>query len=121
MANGPVGTIRKPIVIILLSIVTLGIYSLYVIYATFKEMKDYSGQGIGGGIGLLLGFFVGFVLWFMYPSEVANLYKAEGQEPPVTPVVGLWNLLPIIGSIIWLYKVQGALNSFWEAHGATVS
>jgi hypothetical protein len=28
-------------------------------------------------------------------------------------------LLPLIGFIIWVVKVQGALNRFWESKGAT--
>jgi|GEM_PF-5393889 len=52
MAHGDVGKVRDPWIVILLSIVTIGIYALYWQYATFKEMKDYSGQGIGGGLGL---------------------------------------------------------------------
>jgi hypothetical protein len=30
-------------------------------------------------------------------------------------------LLPIIGSFIWLFKVQGSLNKFWSAHGAVAA
>ena len=41
MADGAVGKIRSPVVVILLSLVTLGIYALYWQYASFKEMKAY--------------------------------------------------------------------------------
>jgi hypothetical protein len=115
---GPVGRIRQPIVVVLLSIITIGIYQLYYQYAMFKEMKDYSGRGIGGGVGLVIAIFVSPVNLFLMPNEVGNLYKAEGQLPPVTAIVGLWNLIPLIGTLIWLWKVQGAMNSFWMAHGA---
>ena len=53
MATGTLGKIRNPWAVIGLSIITLGIYALYWQYATFKELKDYSGNGIGGGLGLL--------------------------------------------------------------------
>src|SRR5262249_30705918 len=47
------------------------------------------------------------------------VYHAGGREPPpVTGVTGLWNLLPIVGSFIWLAKTQNALSAFWEGHGA---
>lgn len=115
---GSVGKVRKPIVIILLSIVTIGIYGLYWQYATFKEMKDYSGNGIGGGLGLLFGIIVAFVNIFLMPAEVGGLYAAEGQEKPVSGLTGFWVLLPIIGGFIWLFKTQGRLNQFWRAHGA---
>jgi hypothetical protein len=112
---GPVGKIRSPWAIIGLSIITLGFYGLYWQYATFKEMKDHSGQGIGGGLGLVLAIFLVIVNVFIMPSEIANLYKARGQEPPVTAITGLWILLPILGGFIWLFKVQGRLNDYWEA------
>ena len=99
--------------VILLGIVTLGIYTLYWQYQTFKEMKDYSGQGVGGGIGLVIGLFIGIVNFFLLPSEVAGLYERAGREKPVSAVTGLWLLLPIAGAIIWFVKVQGALNRFW--------
>ncbi len=39
---------------ILLTIVTLGFYTWYWYYKTHEEMKQHTGQGIGGGIALLL-------------------------------------------------------------------
>jgi hypothetical protein len=101
-----------------LTLITLGIYGLVWTYKTFQEMKDYSGQGIGGLVGLILALFVNVVNWFIMPAEVGHLYGAEGQEPPVTGVTGLWNLLPIVGFFIWLAKTQNALSAFWEGHGA---
>ena len=112
---GPVGTTRSPVAVILLTLVTLGIYGLYWQYATFKEMKEHSGQGIGGGLGLVIAIFIGIVNCFIMPSEVGNLYKARGQEPPTSAVTGLWVLIPLIGFIIWVVKVQGRLNEYWAA------
>ncbi len=116
---GPIGKVRGAGVVILLSIITLGIYGLVWQFKTFKEMKTYSGRGIGGGLGLVLAIFLGFVNWFVMPSEVGNLYAAEQQEKPVSGLTGFWVLLPLVGGIVWLVKTQGALNRFWRAHGAT--
>lgn len=114
----PLGKPRGWVVVFLLTLVTLGIYGLVWQYKVFQEMKDYSGNGIGGLVGLILAIFVGFVNPFIMSSEVGHLYGAEGQEPPVTGVTGLWILLPIVGTFIWLAKTQNALSAFWEAHGA---
>src|SRR4051794_32125931 len=113
------GKVRNPWAVIGLSIITLGIYGLFWQYATFKEMKDYSGEGIGGVLGLVIGILVGIVNVFVMPSEVGNLYAKDGKEKPVTGVTGCWILLPIIGAFIWLFKTQGALNRFWESHVTT--
>lgn len=121
MANGTVGKIRNPWMVILLSFVTLGIYSLYWQYASFKEMKEHSGNGIGGGLGLLLAILVGIVNCFLLPSEVGNLYAAENGEPPVSGLTGFWVLIPLAGFFIWVIKTQGSLNRYWEAHGAVAA
>ncbi|MFO7591262.1 MAG: hypothetical protein R6X23_10245, partial [Acidimicrobiia bacterium] len=83
------------------------------------EMKEYSGQGVGGVVGLLLSIFCGIVTVFLMPAEVGNLYEREGREKPISGLTGFWVLLPILGSFIWLWKVQGRLNDFWESKGAT--
>jgi hypothetical protein len=118
MNDTAVGKIRSPVVVILLSVVTIGIYGLYWQYATFKEMKAYAGEGIGGGLGLLFAFLLGVVNVFLMPHEVGNLYVREGKEAPVSALTGFWVLIPIVGGIIWVVKVQGRLNQVWEEHGA---
>ena len=110
-----VGKVRSPWAVIGLSIITLGIYALYWQYATFKEMNDYSGQGIGGVLGLVLAIILAVVNAFLMPSEVGNLYAADGKAKPVSGATGFWVLLPLLGGFIWLFKTQGALNRFWEA------
>ena len=96
---GAKGKVRNPWAVIGLSIITLGIYALYWQYATFKEIKDYSGEGIGGGLGLLFAILLGVVNIFMMPAEVGNLYEASGQEKPVRGSTGFWVLIPIVGGI----------------------
>jgi hypothetical protein len=112
-----VGVTRGPLAVILLSIITLGIYGLYWQYATFKEMKAYARTGIGGGLGLLFAILLGVVNIFMMPAEVGNLYGQEGRPKPVTGLTGFWVLIPLVGGIIWVFKTQGRLNDFWRAHG----
>ena len=114
----PLGKPRGWVVVVLLSIVTLGIYGLGWQYKTFQEMKDYSGEGIGGVVGLILAIFIGFVNPFIMSAEVGNMYEAAGAEKPVSGITGLWILLPLVGGIVWLVKTQGALNQYWEARGA---
>lgn len=112
---GPIGKERSWIVVVLLSIITLGIYGLYWQYATFKEMKEHSGQGIGGGIGLLLAIFIGIVNCFLMPSEVDGLYKRTGRESGISAMTGFWVLLPIVGFFIWVAKTQNRLNEYWQS------
>jgi hypothetical protein len=118
-ARGPVGTPTNPGTAILLSIVTLGIYTLYWTYKQFEDFKKYSGKGMGGVLGLILGLFTGGITtYFLVPIELKAMYEAEGEESPVEPIIGLWFLLPIVGSFIWYFKVQPAINDFWIKRGA---
>ena len=111
---GPVGKVRNPAAVIIFSIITIGIYFLYWTYQVFRELKDHTGEGVGGVIGLVIGIVVGIVNWFLLPSEIGNMYARAGMEKPVSGVTGFWNLIPLIGFIIWVVKVQGALNRRWE-------
>lgn len=117
--SGNVGELRSPLVVLLLGLITCGIYFLFWYYKSFDEMKDYSGEGLGGLVGLLLSIFCGIITMFVMPAEVGNLYERDGKEKPISAMTGLWNLVPIIGSIVWVFKVQGRLNDFWESKGAT--
>lgn len=121
MANGTIGPIRNPVVVILLSLITFGIYSLYWQYAMFRDMKEYSGEGIGGGIGLLFAFLLGIVNIFLMPAEVGHLYAAEGRQQTISGLTGFWVLIPLVGWIIWVFKTQGHLNRYWEDHGAVAT
>ena len=116
---GPLGGPRSIGLWILLSIVTLGIANYVWVWRTQEEVKRRCGEGVGGWLGLVIYFVIAPVTFFLIPNEVQKLYRSEGDESPVGTLMGLWFLLPIIGWIIWFVKVQGALNGFWEARGAT--
>src|SRR5665809_7508 len=106
----PTGPLGKPRGIgfgILLFIVTIGIYSLYWIFKTQDEVKEHSGIGVGGVLGLVIWIVVSPVSWFLVPSEIGKMYKADGREAPFTGWTGLWVLLPIIGGCL-LYTSDAA-------------
>jgi hypothetical protein len=110
---GPKGKVRAPVAVVVFSIITLGIYLLVWTYKVFKE-KDFSGDGVGGVIGLVIGLVIGVVNWFLIPSEVGNIYARLGREKPVRGVTAFWNLIPLIGFIVWVVKVQSAMNRLYE-------
>jgi hypothetical protein len=95
---------------VLLTIVTLGIYSYYWVYKTHEELKQSTGEGLGGGIGFLIYFLVAPVTFFLLAGEVQKAAARAGKPTDVTPILGLWFLLPIIGWYIWYSKVQRTLN-----------
>ena len=119
---GPVGKIRSTWAVIGLSIITFGIYSLYYYFATHEEMKQHSGEGVGGALGLVIALFTfGLVTPFLLPNEVGNLYARQGRSRPVSATTGLWVLLGwmiLVGPLVWLIKTNGALNAYWRSLGA---
>lgn len=113
--SGPLGQPRGIGFAILITIVTLGIYSLYWVFKTQDEVKEHSGIGVGGVLGLVIFIVVSPITWFLIPSEVGKMYAADGRVAPFTGWTGLWLLLPIVGAFVWFIKVQGALNRYWES------
>ena len=79
-----------------------------------REMKEYAGQGLGPVVDLILAFFLGFVLWFTVPNDIKATYEAVGEQTDVSAMTGFWNLIPFVGGIIWIVKVQNRLNRLWE-------
>jgi hypothetical protein len=115
---GPLGQRRGVVFVLLIGLVTLGIYWWYWAYKTQEEVKLHSGQGVGGVLGLVIWILLTPVSAFLIPSEVGKMHALDGREPPVTGWTGLW-LFPfgvfLIPAIVWWVKVQGALNRYWES------
>lgn len=119
--TGPLGQPRGIGFAILMTIITLGIYSLYWVFKTQDEVKNHSGQGVGGVLGLVIYILVSIVTWFLIPSEVGKMYQQDGRTAPFTGWTGLWLLLPIVGAFVWFIKIQGALNRYWESKSTAAS
>jgi Domain of unknown function (DUF4234) len=116
--TGPLGQPRGIGFGIILFIITLSFYGWYWVFKTAEEMKQHTGEGIGGVLGLVIWIVVGAVMAFVIPSEIGNMYKKDGRQPPMSGWTGLW-LFPfgifLIPAIVWFVKVQGALNQYWES------
>ncbi len=41
------------------------------------------------------------------------MYAEAGKPKPITGYAGLWALIPLVGGIVWLFKVQNRLNEYW--------
>ena len=116
--TGPLGRPRGIGFGILLFIVTIGFYSWYWVFKTQEEIKQHSGEGVGGVLGLVIWILLSAVSAFVIPSEVGKMYRKDGQEPPVTGWTGLWlfpGVILIVPAIVWFVKVQGALNQYWQS------
>lgn len=116
--TGPLGQPRGIGFGILMYIVTISLYGWYWAFKTQEELRNRTGDGLGGVLGLVIWILLNPVSAFVIPSEVGKMYAKDGREPPLTGWTGLW-LFPfgflIVPAIVWFVKVQGALNSYWES------
>lgn len=103
---------------ILLSIVTLGIWTIVWSYQNGEELKRHTGLGLGGVAYLFITLLIAPVTMFLMAGEVEQMYRREGKEPPITTIWGLWFLLPVIGNLIWYLRIQRSLNDYWTSHGS---
>jgi hypothetical protein len=117
--RGPLGSRRSALLVVLLSIVTCGIWTIVWSYQNGEELRRHTDTGIGGLGYLFITLLVSPATMFLMADEVAELYRREGRQPPITAIWGLWFLLPIIGNLIWYVTIQSALNDYWTRHGAT--
>ena len=93
---------------ILMSIITLGIYSLYWVFKTQDEVKNHAGQGVGGVLGLVIYIVVSPVTWFLVPSEVGRMYVQDGRPAPFTGWTGLWlSCSPLVGRVRLVHQDPG--------------
>jgi Domain of unknown function (DUF4234) len=119
--TGPPGKRRGILFVLLISLITIGIYTIYWAYKTHEELKQHTGEGLGGVLGLVIWIILNPVSAFVIPSEIGKMYNRAGRASPVTGWTGLW-LFPfgilIIPAIVWFVKVQGSLNQYWQSQPA---
>src|SRR5262249_59452019 len=109
-SSGPLGRPRGIGFGILLYVVTFSFYSWYWVFKTQEEMKQRTGEGLGGVLGLVIWILISPVSAFVIPSEVGKMHTRDGIDPPpMTGWTGLW-LFPgailIIPAIVWFVKIQ---------------
>ncbi len=109
------GKRRKIGLQILVSIVTFGLYGIYWADASHEEVKQYSGEGVGGVLGAVIYVIAGVITLFLLPIEIKKMYEQDGRDSPVSAMTAFWVLL---FGIPWYVKCQAARNDFWASKGA---
>lgn len=118
--TGAPGLIRPTGMIILLIIVTFGIWGFVYYYQVFEEMRRHSGRGLGGVLALVISLIFGIVTPYLLSNEVGQLYELAGRQKPVSALTGLWffpGMLILVGPFVWFVKTNRALNTYWESLG----
>jgi hypothetical protein len=118
---GPAGQVRTTALQILLFVVTFGIWGYVYFFQTHDEMKQHSGEGIGGVLALIVSLVAYVASPFLLSHEVGGLYERAGRRRPVSALTGLWffpGIFLLVGPIIWFVLTNHALNDYWRSRGA---
>ena len=120
--QGPIGQLRPTGMIIVLFLVTLGIWGFVYYFQTHEEMRRHTGEGLGGVLALVIAIVFGIVSPFLLSHEVGLLHERRGREKPVTALTALWffpGMLILVGPFIWFVRTNNALNAHWRSVGQT--
>ncbi len=112
------GQVRSPALVIILSIVTCGIYAWYWIYKMSEELQRATGKStISPGVELLLcivtcGIYL--IYWFYkYGKMITEAQEQAGLNAEDNAV--LYLLLAIFGlGVVNMALMQSAVNKIWE-------
>lgn len=112
------GVTRTPVLVILLSIFTCGIYGLFWLFVVSEEINQASGWK---RVDPLLFFLLGILF---FPLTIAGMYEIDEALYALNAQRGLpanrnfvvWILLSLIGVglLIMMYQVQEQLNALWS-------
>lgn len=116
----PVGKARNPWAVVGLSVITLGIYRIYWEYRSLKDLKDFTGEGIGPTWGLVLAILIPIVNSFVLPSEIGRIERGENKQDSLSGLTGFWVIVPFVGWIIWTVMVQNSLNQVWRTYAPSI-
>lgn len=113
------GEVRSPVMVLVLSLITCGIYQLYWIYKVSEETQSHLGlTTTSPGMELLFciitcGFYT--IYWhYKYSKLVAELQQRQGLTPDDNSLICI--LLTIFGfGIVSAMIVQSSLNKVWDA------
>ena len=114
------GKRRSTGLVILLTIVTCGVWAIVSSFQNGDELQRWSGKGIGGVGYLLITVFISPVTMFLLAGEVEQLYRDERARATDHDHLGSVVPAPTDRQPDLVHPYPGtAINSYWTAHGQT--
>jgi len=114
-----IGVRRSGISVLLLSIVTCGIYLFYWYYTVMEDINKASGEPRMNSVALLIGTIlcapVAWVMLYQMDKNIARLAQENGTYYKENFI--LWLLLTFlcgIGTIVAMFQICSGLNELWN-------
>ncbi len=110
------GIVRSPVLVVVFSVISCGIYFFYWMYTTANELKIYTGRmDINPGVDLILSILCApyIIYWFYKYSKI--VYEEQVKITQITTDNSLINtILSIFGfGVISAAIMQSDLNNLW--------
>jgi len=118
--HGYIGQERSGIMVLLLSIVTCGIYTYYFYYTVMEDINKAAGEQRINSTGLLLGaiFCAPIFIWvILYNIDKGLVRLSHEHGGYYKESFGMWILLSFlagIGGIVASFNICDALNDIWR-------
>lgn len=107
-------TYRNPILVIVFSVITCGIYYLYWLWVTNAEINRICGNESVGGGTVIISYFCGLVGWYIwYKWDISLQEVTQDRRVVYNSNFLLWLILSVIagaGAFVMMFQVQDTLN-----------
>lgn len=113
--GGAKGKVENPITVLILGLVTCGLYSLYWMWVRTKEMNDYLGKQQVNPMFVMPGCFCLPILIyaeFLFAKGVDEMTKKAGTSQKEDFLINF--ILFLVLTPVGQYMVQQKLNEIWQ-------
>jgi hypothetical protein len=115
------GEKRDPVTVLILSILTCGLYAVYWVYATSSEIKRATGrEDIHPALDAILSLVTCYIwliyLAYKYPQLILDLQERAGRPRNDISIISLI-LAVVVLFPVSMFMIQGELNNVWDAAG----
>lgn len=113
-----IGKTRSPLAVILLSVVTCGIYYFYWLYTIMDDLNKASDREIiNPALFLVLSIFCGPFIYYVFYTVDRNLGEISRNEgTPYKENFIIWLILTLVcsvGLIMGMYQITEGFNEIW--------
>jgi hypothetical protein len=119
MNNGYIGVRRNGLTVVLLGVVTCGVYLFYWYYQAMEDINRASGEErINSAMLLILSIFCSPVLWVVLYKVDEGLSRISNEEDVhYNSNFILWLLLTFVcgvGGLVAMFQITKAFNNIWD-------